>query len=165
MINLIYINKTLVLLAFSSLLLFIQPVSAQSSEIVEPSMVWQYGGAPQALDYSIDHQVIAFVCTIGEDAPYSDKEIADALDQNIFAGKTEVPIAIFIYPEKVKNNQSAVCTAYIRGYSFRDDYTGEKNLSPQELVASAPQLVNKLTDMSRTIDTNPQYFLKPNKDN
>ena len=165
MINRISIYKTLVSLVFASVLLFLQSLSAQSSEVVEPSMVWQYGGAPEALVYSKRHNVIAFVCTIGEDAPYSDKEISDALDQNIFAGKTEAPIAIFIYPEKVENNQSAVCTAYIRGYSFRDDYTGDKNLSPQELVASAPQLVNKLTDTSRTIDTNPQYFLKPNKDN
>lgn len=132
--------------------------SATSAEInTEPSLYWKYGEASDALKYSNRHDVIAFVCTLGADAPYADEEIVKAIDENVFTGDSEAPIAIFISPEKAVGKEGAIFTGYIRGESYRDDYTGEKNLSPQELVDTAPQMVNKLNDITRKIDLNPVY--------
>ncbi len=118
----------------------------------EPSMVWQYGEAADAQTYSNKHDVIAFVCSIGENSPYTDEQIVNAIDQNVFTGDIEAPIAIFISPEKMKGKEGSVFEAYIRGQSYRDDYTGEKYLSAQELVDTAPQMVNKFKNYSRAID-------------
>ena len=41
----------------------------------EPSLVWKYGETTDAQDYSNDHDVIAFICSIGADAPFKDKLI------------------------------------------------------------------------------------------
>lgn len=139
--------------------------AAKPSDITtEPSMVWKYGEASDAIKYSNRHDVIAFVCTIGADAPYTDESIVKAIDENIFTGEIEAPIAIFISPEKAVGKRGAVFEGYIRGESYRDDYTGEKYLSAQELVDTAPQMVNKLNNLSRTIDLNPNYS-KPENDN
>jgi len=122
----------------------------------EKSLTILKGGAGDALEYSMDHKVVAITLTTGKDAPYTPQQIAEALDKNIFSGYAEVPIAVFIDTEPVPGSAGIVMGVFIRGYSLTDDYKGTRYFNPNQLKDCAGQIANKLKSPKRLIDkSNP----------
>lgn len=137
----------------------------------EPDMVWFYGGAGNALDYSMDHNVIAFSMTVGADAPYADEQIAKMMAENVFQGAIDAPIAVFIEEKKVKGAKGMASHAYIRGERFISDYEDKNQtasdasiLSAPEIVKYAPEMVNKLNDHTRVIGNASAFLYNYDKD-
>lgn len=118
----------------------------------EPPLVILTGGGGDALSYSVRHNVVAIALLTGEYTPHSGEAIAKAIKDNIFSGKQDVPLAIFIYPEQTPGKGDIGMVVYIRGNKFRDDYTEKNTFDAKALRNCAGQIVNKYKDPNRFID-------------
>lgn len=125
-----------------------------SSGLNYSELIIMTGGAGEALSYSLHNDVVAIALLTGTETPHSAQDIAQAIKNNIFTGKQDIPLAIFIDPKPTPGKGDISMGVYIRGHHFRDDYTNKDVLDAKTLRECAGQIVNKLKTSDRRIDKN-----------
>lgn len=112
------------------------------------------GGAGEALSYSLHNDVVAIALLTGTETPHSAQDIAQAIKNNIFTGKQDIPLAVFIDPKPTSGKGDISMGVYIRGHHFRDDYTNKDVLDAKTLRECAGQIMNKFKTPDRRVDKN-----------
>lgn len=128
------------------------PKPAIAVPALPPGLVILAGGAGDALSYSLHNDVVAITLLTGAETPHSGEDIARAIKNNIFTGRQDIPLAVFIYQEPAPGKGDIAMGVFIRGHLFRDDYTEKDILDAKGLRDCAGQIVNKFRNPARRVD-------------